>query len=109
MKPKLGLRVAHSGEMELGTMYLPTAVQQLAIQARLNFMLGVGEYDRLFIDFACGEIRGQSVQVFARSEHNADEIAQHYAAHVAIAIESIVKRPIRSVKVLPRNYSDTQT
>jgi hypothetical protein len=88
-------------------MYLPTAVEQLAIQARLNFMLGPREYDRLFIDFVCGEIRGQSVQVFARSEHNADEIAQHYAAHVAI--ESIVKRPIRSVKVLPRNYSNSQT
>jgi hypothetical protein len=95
--------------MEPKTMYLPTAVEQLAIQARLNFMLGPREYDRLFIDFVCGEIRGLSVQVFARSEHNADEIAQHYAAHVAIAIESIVKRPIRSVKVLPRNYSNSQT
>jgi hypothetical protein len=95
--------------MEPKTMYLPTAVEQLAIQARLNFMLGPREYDRLFIDFVCGEIRGPSVQVFARSEHNADEIAQRYAAHVAIAIESIVKRPIRSVKVLPRNFSNSQT
>jgi hypothetical protein len=90
-------------------MYLPTAVEQLAIQARLNFMLGPREYDRLFIDFVCGEIRGLSVQVFARSEYNANEIAQHYAAHVAIAIESIVKLPIRSVKVLPRNFSNSQT
>jgi hypothetical protein len=39
-------------------MYLPTPVEQLAIQARLNFMLGPREYDRLFIDFVCGEIRG---------------------------------------------------
>lgn len=43
-------------------MYLPTAIEQLAIQARLNFMLGPREYDKLFIDFACGEIRGTSVQ-----------------------------------------------
>lgn len=90
-------------------MYLPTPVEQLAIQARLNFMLGPREYDRLFIDFFCGEIRSLSVQVFARSEYNASEIAQHYAAHVAIAIESIVKRPIRSVTVLPRNFSNSQT
>jgi hypothetical protein len=90
-------------------MYLPTPVEQLAIQARLNFMLGPREYDRLFIDFVCGEIRGMSAQVFARSEYSANQIALHYAAHVAIAIESIVKRPIRSVKVLPRNYSNSQT
>jgi len=86
-------------------MYLPTPVEQLAIQARLNFMLGPREYDRLFIDFVCGEIRGMS----ARSEYSANQIALHYAAHIAIAIESIVKRPIRSVKVLPRNYSNSQT
>jgi hypothetical protein len=95
--------------MEPETMYLPTPVEQLAIQARLNFMLGPREYDRLFIDFVCGEIRGMGAQVFARSEYNANEIAEHYAAHVAIAIESIVRRPIRSVKVLPRNYSSSQT
>jgi hypothetical protein len=50
-----------------------------------------------------------SAQVFARSEYSANQIALHYAAHIAIAIESIVKRPIRSVKVLPRNYSNSQT
>jgi hypothetical protein len=95
--------------MEPPTMYLPTPVEQLAIQARLNFILGPREYDRLFIDFVCGEIRGMAAQVFARSEYNANEIALHYAAHVAIAIESIVRRPIQSVKVLPRNYSNSQT
>jgi len=90
-------------------MYLPTPVEQLAIQARLNFMLGPREYDRAVHRFVCGEIRGMAAQVFARSEYNANEIALHYAAHVAIAIESIVRRPIRSVKVLPRNYSNSQT
>jgi hypothetical protein len=95
--------------MEPATMYLPTPVEQLAIQARLNFMLGPREYDRLFVNFTCGEIRGMSAQVFARSEYTANQIALHYGAHVAITIESIIRRPIRSVNVLPRNFSNSQT
>jgi hypothetical protein len=53
-------------------MYRPSPVEQLAIQARLNFILGPREYDRLFLNFECGEIHGTSVQVFARSEYNAN-------------------------------------
>jgi hypothetical protein len=88
---------------------LARPVEQLAIQARLNFMLGPREYDRLFVNFTCAEIRGLSAHVFARSEYCANQIALHYAAHVAIAIESIIRRPIRSVNVLPRNFSNSQT
>jgi hypothetical protein len=90
-------------------MYRPSPVEQLAIQARLNFILGPREYDTLFLNFECGEIHGTSVQVFARSEYNAKQIALNYPMHVAIAIESIVKRPIRSVNVLilPRGLRRT--
>ena len=90
-------------------MYRPSPVEQLAIQARLNFILGLVEYDRLFLNFECREIRDTSVQVFARSEYNANQIAENYPVHVAIAIESIIKRPIRSVNVLvlPRGLRRT--
>jgi hypothetical protein len=90
-------------------MYRPSPVEQLAIQARLNFILGPREYDRLFLNFECGEMHGTSVQVFARNEYNANQIALNYPVHVAIAIECIIKRPIRSVDVraLPRGLRRT--
>ena len=75
---------------------------RLAIQARLNFILGPSEYDRLFLGFECGNVHENSAQVFARSEFNAIQIASNYSVHVAIAIESVIKRPVKAVKVLPK-------
>jgi hypothetical protein len=84
-------------------MYRPSLVEQFAIQARLNFILGSREYDRLFLGFECGRIHQKSAEVFARSEHNANQIASDYSLHVAIAIESVIKRPVKSVRVLPKS------
>ena len=88
-------------------MYRPTSTENLAIQARLNFMLGAREYDNLFIGFECGHVRDKTAHVYARSEHDAHEIGSHYAAHVAIAVESVLKRPIKAVRVLPKHFSDS--
>lgn len=84
-------------------MYRPSPVEQLAIQARLNFILGSIEYDKLFLGFECGGIFENSAEVFARSEYHAIRIAFSYSLHVAIAIESVIKRPVKSVRVLPRS------
>ena len=89
-------------------MYRPTSIENLAIQARLNFILGAREYDGLFIGFECGHIQGKTAHVFARSEHNAHQIGSRYSTHVAIAVESVIKRPIKTVHVLPRHFSDSR-
>jgi hypothetical protein len=89
-------------------MYRLTSIENLAIQARLNFILGAREYDRFFIGFECGHIHGKTAHVFARSEHNAHQIGSRYSTHVAIAIESIIKRPIKEVQVLPKHFSNSQ-
>jgi hypothetical protein len=87
-------------------MYRLTSIENLAIQARLNFILGAREYDSLFIGFECGHIQGKTA--FARSEHNARQIGSRYSTHVAIAVESVIKRPIKAVHVLPKHFSDSQ-
>jgi hypothetical protein len=70
--------------------------------------LGAREYDRFFIGFECGHIQGKTAHVFARSEHNAHQIGSRYSTHVAIAVESVIKRPIKTVHVLPRHFSDSR-
>jgi hypothetical protein len=89
-------------------MYRPTSIENLAIQARLNFILGARDYDRFFIGFECGHIKDKTAHVFARSEYNADQIGSRYSTHVAIALESVLKRPIKRVNVLPRYFSDSR-
>ena len=83
-------------------MYVPTAIEKLAIQARLNFMLGSKLYDSLFLGFDLASVNNRkTATVFARSEYNANQIATNYRLHVAIAIESIIKLPIKNVIVFP--------
>lgn len=89
-------------------MYCPSPVEQFAIQARLNFMLGPRDYDCWFLGFHCAVIQGKTARVFVRSEHVAAQVSLNYATHIAIAIESVLKRPIRSVNVLPRRFCGTQ-
>jgi hypothetical protein len=88
-------------------MYRVSSIENLAIQARLNFILGAEEYDRLFLGFECGPIRDKTAQVFARSEHNAHQIGSLYSTHIAIAVESVIKRPIKAVRVLPKYFSNS--
>jgi hypothetical protein len=89
-------------------MYRPTSIENLAIQARLNFILGARQYDRFFIGFECTHIQDKTAHVFARSEHNAQQIGSRYSTHVAIAVESVIKHPIKAVHVLPRHFSDSR-
>jgi hypothetical protein len=88
-------------------MYRPSSIENLAIQARLNYILGARAYDSVFIGFECGHITDKTAHVFVRSEHNAHQIGSHYSTHVAIAVESVLKRPITAVRVLPKHFSDS--
>jgi len=88
--------------------YAFSSEQNLAVQARLNFMLGSRLYDQLFLGFQCGELKDDVLRVFARSEYLALEIAAGYSLHVAIAVESVLKRSVKSVNVLPRGLLDSE-
>jgi len=85
---------------------LPTRDQQLAIQARLNMLLGAETYDALFLGFECGVIFEDVVHVYVPTTDAAAAIDATYQRQVAQAIESIVKLPINDVQILPRKYSD---
>ncbi len=85
---------------------LPTRDQQLAIQAKLNMLLGAEIYDALFLGFECGVIFQDVVHVYVPSAEAAVEIGIAYPQQVATAVGSIVKLPIRDVHILPRNFSD---
>lgn len=80
-------------------MIRPTEAQQLAIQAKLNQILGAEDYDRMFLEFRIEDIEGEMLHAFARSEYQASQIESRYGRHVAIAVESVIGRPITQVTV----------
>jgi hypothetical protein len=86
----------------------PTPIQQLAIQAKLNFMLGPEIYDKFFLGFVCGRVDDKTAYVFVENEDTAGVIDADYSWHIAVIVESILKTPVRFVSVLPRNFSDRQ-
>lgn len=85
---------------------LPAPDEQLAIQAKLNMMLGAEVYDALFLGFECGVIFEDVVHVYVPGADAAVAIAITYPQQVARAVASVMKLPISDVHVLPRNYSD---
>lgn len=85
---------------------LPARDEQLAIQAKLNMLLGADVYDALFLGFECGVIFEDVVHVYVPSADAAVAIGIAYPQHVALAVASVMKLPISDVHVLPRNYSD---
>ena len=87
---------------------LPTKFQQQAIEAKLNFMLGAEEYDRLFLGFVCGPLSDNVVSLFVETEDRASVITTEYSWHVAVIVESVLKTPVKSVNVLPKDFSNSQ-
>jgi hypothetical protein len=94
--------IAHDFEEHM----LPSRDEQLAIQAKLNFLLGADVYDALFLGFECGVIFEDVVHVYVPGADAAMAIGTAYQRQVALAVASIMKLPISDVHVLPRNYSD---
>ena len=85
---------------------LPARDEQLAIQAKLNMLLGADVYDALFLGFECGVIFEDVVHVYVPSADAAVAIGIAYPQQVALAVASVMKLPISDVHVLPHNYSD---
>ncbi len=64
-------------------------------------LLGASVYDELFIGFEVISIRRGVLDVYV-SCHNADIIRRTYSLHVAIVVESVLKRAIKSVNLYLR-------
>jgi hypothetical protein len=87
---------------------LPTKAQQQAIEAKLNFVLGADTYDRLFLGFVCGAVDHAIVDVFVQNEDMAAIVGSEYSWHVAVVVESVLKKPVKRVNVLPKNASQAR-
>jgi hypothetical protein len=87
---------------------LPSKAQQQAIEAKLNFALGAETYDRLFLGFICGDVDNDTVDIFVQNEDTAAIVCIGYSWHVAVVVESVMKKPVKCVNVLPKNLSQTR-
>ena len=109
LKPKIRLVRIYSGRCQnSGPQMLPSKAQQHAIEAKLNFALGAETYDRLFLGFICGGVENDIVVVFVQNEDTAAIVGTEYSWHVAVAVESVLKKPVKRVNVLPKNLSQTR-
>ncbi len=81
-----------------------TKHQQLAIEAKLNMLLGAEEYDRLFMEFQLTDLQWGILSVRVKSEH-VDEIQNRYWLHIAIIAESVLQRAVRMLNFLSKDFS----
>jgi hypothetical protein len=84
------------------TSFRPTAIEQLALEAKLNLMFGAKVYDRLFLGFEVLEVVNDELRAWASSEHRAAVIDISYSGKVAWLAQTAFNRPIRRVNVLLR-------
>jgi hypothetical protein len=81
--------------------FRPTRHEHHAIEAKLNMLPGASVYDELFIGFEVICVRRGVLDVHV-SSHSADIIQRTYSLHVAIVVESVLKRAVKSVNLCPR-------
>jgi hypothetical protein len=81
----------------------PTDVQQLAIQARLSMQVGPKVFDSMFAGMEIAQLSQGELRVLVPSQHCANVIERNYPGTLAVIAESILKRPVKSVTVVPKN------
>jgi hypothetical protein len=84
------------------TSFRVSDIEQLAIQARLNFSLGRTTYDAVFLGFEVLEIVGDELRGWARSEYCAATIDIHFSREVARAAQAVLRQPVRRTSVVMR-------
>src|SRR6266852_8063979 len=84
------------------TSFRPTEIGQLAIEAKLNLVLGAEAYDRVFLGFEVLEVVDGELRAWAPSEHRAAVIDVRYSGTVAWIAQTVFNCPIRRVSVLLR-------
>jgi hypothetical protein len=82
--------------------FRPTKIEQLAIEAKLNYIFGARVYDKLFLGFEVLEVVNDELRAWAPSEHRAAVIDVQYSTKVAWIAQTVFNRPIRRVNVLLR-------
>lgn len=84
-------------------MYVFSQVQNYAIHARLNFIVGAKSYDTYFLGMQCTAMSNGFAVVYVRSEFAANALCEKYSNAIAVAIESVIHEPVREVQVLTRH------
>lgn len=79
-----------------------TREEHFAIEAKLNFMLGVAAYDAVFPGFQIVALENGTLNVFAPTEWSAGLIENRYSYELGMAAESVLRRPVTFINVLPR-------
>ena len=80
----------------------PTKVEQFAIEAKLNLILGAEVYDRVFQGFEVLEVVNGELRGWCPSEHRAAVIDVQFSAIVAWIAQTMLNQPVRRVNVLMR-------
>jgi hypothetical protein len=85
--------------------FKPTLHEHLAIEAKLNMLLGAAIYDRLLIGFRVVSVKDGVLLVLVDPE-NLAAINQKYSLHLAIIVESVLRRAVKSVVLNPKTKSN---
>jgi hypothetical protein len=85
--------------------FKPTLHEHLAIEAKLNMLLGAAIYDRLLIGFRVVSVKDGVLLVLVDPENPA-AINQKYSLHLAIIVESVLRRAVKSVVLNPKTKSN---
>jgi hypothetical protein len=85
--------------------FKPTLHEHLAIEAKLNMLLGAATYDRLLVGFRVVSVKKGVLLVLVDPEHLA-AINRKYSMHLAIVVESVLRRAVKSVVLNPKTKSN---
>jgi len=80
----------------------PTKVEQFAIEAKLNLILGAEVYDRVFQGFEVLEVVDGELRGWSPSEHRAAVIDVQFSAILVWIAQTVLNQPVRRVNVLMR-------
>jgi hypothetical protein len=81
----------------------PTDIQQFAIQAKLSMQLGAEIFDTMFAGIEIAGLSDGEMRVLVRSERCAKIIEENHLGMLAVIVESILRRPVKFVTVVPKN------
>lgn len=82
--------------------YRPKEAEQMAVQAKLASRLGSHQFLTLFADLQVLDIKRGTLEVRVGSPASATVIEAAYGGLLAVIVESVVRKPVRSVSVLVR-------
>jgi hypothetical protein len=82
--------------------------QQLAVQTRLDALMGRREFDRLCTGMRV-HMDNDILYVFVSNENCAAEMEASFSDDLAVAAEQVLGQPVRTVNVLPMDLSNQQT